>query len=153
MTTTIDASPGSPELSATRSRNEATWRRAALALYARDIEEFVRHWTPDGRYEVAYPVEGLPPVVEGHDAFREMFGGLTAATEHIAVHDVRFHQTDDPNVAFVEEKMVAELTGGGRYENTLVLRVTFQGDLIQEIFEYYGQAAHQALVNRLGGSR
>ncbi len=153
MTTTIQPGTGTPDPTVTRSRNEATWRRAALALYARDIEEFVRHWTTDGRYEVAYPVDGLPPLVEGHDAFRAMFGGLTSATEQITVHDVRFHQTDDPDVAFVEERMVADLVGGGRYENTLVLRVRFRGELIQEIFEYYGQVAHQELVNSLGGAR
>lgn len=150
MTTTADPRT---DLVAARSTNEATWRRAALALYAGDVEEFVRHWTHDARYEVAYPVDGLPSVVEGHDAFREVFGGLTAATEQIAVHGVRFHQTDDPRLAFVEERMVADLVGGGRYENTLVLRVTFRGELIQEIFEYYGEVAHQALVHGSGQAR
>jgi ketosteroid isomerase-like protein len=89
-------------------------------------------------------------VVEGRDALRQLFGTFAAAAAKIGVLDVRFHQTDDPAVAFVEERMVADLHGGGRYENTLVIRVTFRGELIQEIFEYYGQVAHQALARGLG---
>lgn len=140
----------SVDLAAARAGNESTWRASAVALYAGDIERFLSYWTTDARYAVAYPVDGFPSVVEGHDAFRQLFGGFAAATEEIGVHDVRFHQTDNPAVAFVEERMVARLHGGGRYENTLVIRVTFRGNLIQEIFEYYGQTAHQALARGLG---
>ena len=133
----------------TRARNESVFRASAVAMYRGDIEEFVRHWTSDGRYEVAYPVVGLPAVVEGHEQFRQLFGGLTAATERIEVHDVRFHQTEDPDVAFVEERMVADLRGGGTYENILALRVSFRDGLIREIYEYYGQVAHQELIDGL----
>ena len=142
-----------PDLTSRTARNESTFRASAVALYAGDIEEFLAHWAVDARYEVAYPVEGLPPVVEGHDAFRQVFGGLTGATERIEVHDVRFHQTADPDVAFVEERMVADLHGGGRYENILVLRVTFRDGLIREIYEYYGEVAHRELVSSLGAGR
>ena len=132
-----------------RARNESVFRASAIAMYRGDIEEFVRHWTSDGRYEVAYPVTGLPAVVEGRDQLREVFGGMTAATERIEVHDVRFHQTEDPDVAFVEERMVADLRGGGTYENTLAMRVSFRDGLIREIYEYYGQVAYQELADRL----
>ncbi len=107
MTTTT----ATPDLATARARNEATWRAAAVALYAGDIEEFLAHWTAEPRYSVAYPVDGIPPTVEGRDQFRALFGGFGAATTHIEVHDVRFHQTDDPDVALVEERMVADLVG------------------------------------------
>ena len=54
-----------------RARNESAFRASAIAMYRGDIEEFVRHWTSDGRYEVAYPVTGLPAVVEGRDELRQ----------------------------------------------------------------------------------
>ena len=141
--------PTSTDISAARARNESTWRASAVALYGGDIERFLSYWTTDARYAVAYPVEGFPSVVEGLDALRQLFGGFASAAESIGVVDVRFHQTDDPQVAFVEERMVARLHGGGSYENTLAIRVTFRGDLIQEILEYYGQLAHQELAHQL----
>ena len=54
---------------------------------------------------------------------------------------MRLHQTDDPDVVFVEERMTADLHGGGRYENDLVIRVTFRDGLIHDMFEYYGQVS------------
>jgi hypothetical protein len=63
---------------------------------------------------------------------------------------VRFHQTDDPDVAFMEERIVADLRDGGSYENRLVIRATFSGGLIAELFEHYGEGAHAAMLGRLG---
>jgi len=153
--TTIASTAGTatPDLAFARARNEATWRAAAVALYSGDIEEFLAHWTAEPRYSVAYPVTGIPPTVEGRDQFRALFGGFGAAATRIEVHDVRFHQTDDPDVALVEERMVADLVGGGRYENLLVVRVTFRDGLIADMYEYYGQVAHQALADHLGGAQ
>jgi ketosteroid isomerase-like protein len=130
--------------------NEAVWHASGAALYAGDIDTFLGHWQPDGRYEVAYPVAGLPPLVAGHAALRELFTGFGSLASWIRVEDVRFHATADPDVAFVEEHMTAELHDGGRYENDLCLRVTFRDGLIASIFEYYGQRAHEDLVRRVG---
>jgi ketosteroid isomerase-like protein len=130
--------------------NEASWRASGAALYAGDIDGFLEHWTHDGRYEVAYPVAGLPPAVEGHAALRELFTGLTALATTMGVDDVRFHATADPEVAFVEEHVTAELRDGGRYENDVCLRVTFRDGRIASIFEYYGERAHEQLVHRVG---
>jgi ketosteroid isomerase-like protein len=130
--------------------NEAAWHDSAAALYAGDIDAFLSHWQPDGRYEVAYPVAGLPPVVAGHAALRELFTGFASLAAWIRVDDVRFHATADPDVAFVEQHMTAELHDGGGYENDLCLRVTFSEGRIASIFEYYGQRAHEELVHRVG---
>ena len=135
---------------AVRSTNETVWHAAGAALYAGDIDTFLTHWQPDGRYEVAYPVAGLPPVVEGHAQLRELFTGFATLAVSIAVDDVRFHATADPEVAFVEEHMTAELHDGGRYENDLCLRVTFRDGRVASIFEYYGERAHEELVRRVG---
>lgn len=134
----------------TRERNEAVWNQSSALLYDKRLDEFLAYWHEDARYEVAYPVEGFPPVVEGRAALGELFAGFTAAAERIQVDDVRFHQTDDPNVAFVEEQMTANLVDGGSYENSLVIRVTFRDGLIAEMHEYYGQRAHEDLLRRLG---
>jgi ketosteroid isomerase-like protein len=148
MTVTI-----APDLTSTRARNEATWRASAAALHAGNIEEFLSHWTASPHYAVAYPVQGMPPEIEGRDQFRAVFGGFGSAAKQIEVHDVRFHQTDDPDVVIVEQRLVAELVGGGTYENLLAMRVTFQDGLISDMYEYYGQVAHQALADRLGGGQ
>ncbi len=138
-----------PDLASARARNESTWRASAVALYAGDIEEFLAHWSSEPRYVVAYPVAGFPAVIEGRDQFRTQFGAFAAAADRIEVSDVRLHQTDDPDVVFVEEHMTVDLRGGGTYENDLILRVTFRDGLIDDIFEYYGQVAHQGLVATL----
>ncbi|HYC82202.1 MAG TPA: nuclear transport factor 2 family protein [Solirubrobacterales bacterium] len=138
------------ELAAARERNEAIWRQSSTSLYDNRIDEFLAYWHEDARYEVAYPIGDFPAVVEGRAALGELFASFAAASERLEVHDVRFHQTDDPQVAFVEERMVAELVGGGRYENRLVIRVTFRDGLIAEMCEYYGQRAHEELLVRLG---
>lgn len=137
------------ELAAARARNESTWRASAIALYTGDIEGFLAHWSPEPRYAVAYPVEGFPSVVEGRDQFRMLFGGFAAAAQRIDVTDVHIHQTDDPDVVIVEEHMTADLHDGSRYENDLVIRVTFRDGLLHDMFEYYGQVAHQQLADRL----
>jgi ketosteroid isomerase-like protein len=62
---------------------------------------------------------------------------------------VTIHQTDNPDVVIVEEHMVADLHDGSRYENDLIIRVTFRDGLIHDMFEYYGQVAHQQLAERL----
>jgi ketosteroid isomerase-like protein len=134
-----------------RARNESVWRESALALYAGDVAGFLDSWVEVPRYSVAYPVEGVPAAVEGRDAFLQLFGGFAAAARSIGVEHVRFHQTDDPDVAFVEERMVAELRDGSHYANTLVLRVTFEDRRIRDIHEYYGEVAHRDLIARLSG--
>jgi ketosteroid isomerase-like protein len=138
------------DLHAARQRNEQVWRESSRAMYAGRLEEFLGYWTENGRYEVVYPVPGVPAVVEGHAALRALFTGLLGAATHVEVHDVRFHQTDDPDVAVVEERMVAELRDGGHYENRLIIRVTFRDGLLAELLEYYGQHAHETLLRRIG---
>jgi ketosteroid isomerase-like protein len=133
--------------------NEAAWNAAGAALYTGDIDTFLDHWQPDGRYEVAYPVAGLPPLVSGHAALRELFAGFAALAAWIRVEDVRFHATVDPDVAFVEEHMTAQLHDGNRYENDLCMRVSFRDGRIASIFEYYGQRAHEQLVASIGAAR
>jgi ketosteroid isomerase-like protein len=89
-------------------------------------------------------------MVEGRAAVTRMFAGLIAAAERIEVDDVRFHQTEDPDVAFIEEHMVIDLTDGGRYENRIVMRVTFRDGLIAEMLEYADPRPTEELLRRLG---
>jgi ketosteroid isomerase-like protein len=138
------------DLASARERNEAIWKQSRTALYAKRLDEVLTYWHEDARYEVAYPIDGFPAVVEGRAALAEIFAGFIAAAERIEVHDVRFHQTDDPDIAIVEERMVADLIDGGRYENRLVIRVTFRDGLLAELLEYYGYREHEELLRRLG---
>jgi ketosteroid isomerase-like protein len=142
--------PGMNPITTIPTANEAVWHASGAALYAGDIDTFIEHWQPDGRYAVAYPVAGLPAVVEGHAALRGLFSGFSSFATSIRVDDVRFHATADPDVAFVEEHMTAVLHDGSLYENDLCLRVTFRDGRLAEIFEYYGQSAHEDLARRIG---
>ncbi len=132
--------------------NEAVWHASAAALYRGDLEAFLEYWQPDGRYEVAYPIAGVPAVVTGRDALAELFGGFGLLATSIGVENVRFHATTDPGVAFIEERMTAELRDGSRYENDLCLRVSFRDGRIAAIYEYYGERAHEGLIARLGAA-
>lgn len=132
--------------------NEAVWHASAAALYSGDIDAFLSHWQPDGSYEVAYPVAGMPALVSGRDALAELFAGFTAMAASIRVEDVRFHATADPDLAFVEERMIAELHDGSGYENDLCLRVGFRDGRIASIYEYYGEKAHESLLERLAAA-
>jgi ketosteroid isomerase-like protein len=132
--------------------NEHTFHASSAALHAGRIEEFLAYWTDTPRYEVAYPIDGMPAVVEGREQFAALFGGFATLATSISVHDVRFHHTLDPDLAFVEERMVAELAGGGRYENRLVMRVSFRDGRIAEMLEYYGERAHEALIARVAAA-
>lgn len=136
-----------------REHNHAVWKQSAEALYAQRVEEFLAFWHDDARYEVAYPIDGMPAIVEGKAALAEIFGGFCAASREITVSDVRFHQTDDPGVALIEETMTIRLQDGGWYRNRLILRVTFVDGLISEVLEYYGELKHLELLRRLGFAR
>jgi ketosteroid isomerase-like protein len=136
-----------------RERNLAVWRRMSSLYYAKRVEESLAEWHEDARWEAVYPVAGLPSVVEGRAALTQMFAGMAAAAERIEVHDVRFHQTEDLDVAFVEERMVIDLAGGGRYENRIVMRVRFRDGLIAEMLEYSGPRETEELIRRLGVAR
>jgi ketosteroid isomerase-like protein len=91
----------------------------------------------------------MPSVVADRDQLRELFAGFAALTAWIRVDDVRFHATADPDVAFVEEHMTAELHDGSAYENDLCMRVSFREGRIASIFEYYGERAHEDMLRRL----
>lgn len=138
------------DLAAARARNEDVWRRSSELLYSGQIDEYMSHWCDDADYEAALPVAGLPAVIAGRQALHAAFSGLVASARSIAVHDVRFHQTDDPDVAIIEERMAAELADGSGYENRLIIKVTFRDGRIAHMLEYYGQFAHQDLLRKLG---
>jgi ketosteroid isomerase-like protein len=141
------------ELAAARERNHAVWRQQTELLFAKRIEDAFSYWHSDARYEAAYPIEGLPAVVEGRDALIQMFAALLAAGERIESQGFRFHQTDDPDTVFVEERFVMDLIGGGDFENRVVMRVTFRDGLIAEMLEYADRRAMEDLLHRLRSPR
>jgi ketosteroid isomerase-like protein len=138
------------DLAAARIRNEDVWRRSSELLHAGEIDKFIEYWCEEASYESALPVAGLPAVITGHEALHAAFTSLVAGARSIAVYDVVFHQTDDPDVAIIEHRMVAELATGDSYENRYIIKVTFWDGRIAGMLEYYGQLAHQELLRKLG---
>lgn len=128
----------------TRS-NQQVWTEMSSLYYAKRVDDAMALWDEHARWEAVYPVEGLPSVVEGRAALTEFFAGLASLAERIEVQDQVFHQTANPNVAFVEELMVLDLVDGGRYENRIVMRLTFRDGLIAEMVEYSGPRENSQL--------
>jgi ketosteroid isomerase-like protein len=151
--TTTTRTASSADLLAARERNEAVWERQTALLFEGRVEEAFTHWHSDARYEAVYPVAGLPAIVEGRAALTQMFAGLIAAGERIESQDFRFHQTDDPDVVFIEERFIMDLIGGGRFENRVIMRVTFRDGLIAEMLEYADRRALEDLLRRLDAAR
>ena len=140
------------DLGGARRRNEAVWKQSSAALYAGQVEESLAYWDDDARYEVAYPIEGMPAVVEGHAALVQLFAGFCGAAgariEGCATSaSTRRTMPMSPSS---RSGCSPSLVDGGRYENRLVLRVTFRDGLIAEVFEYYGERRHEELLHRLG---
>jgi ketosteroid isomerase-like protein len=137
-------------LESARERNESLWNAWHDHVAAGRLEDAFDLWTDDGRYQVVYPVEGMPAVVEGREALRAVFGGFAAAMTAIDRSEIRFHQTLDPDVAIAEYRMRADLVDGSVYDNRLILRFTFRDGRFAEVLEYYGELAHGAVLRRLG---
>jgi ketosteroid isomerase-like protein len=129
-------------------RNRAVWEAQSQAFYEGRVEESMAHWHEDARWETVYPVDGLPAVVEGRAALTQTFAGMAALAERIEVRDVSFHQTADPDVLFIEELMVADLRGGGHYENRIAMRVSFRDGKIAAMLEYAGPRETEALLRQ-----
>jgi len=150
MTTTTHTTTSQIDPAVARERNKAVWDESSAFLFAKRIDEFAAFWHEDARYEVAYPIAGMPAVLEGRAMLAEVMTGLVATADRMEVHDIQFHQTENPDVAFVEERWDVDLAGGGHYENKMVIRVTFRDGLIASVLEYYGERAHADLLRSLG---
>jgi ketosteroid isomerase-like protein len=137
-------------LEAARERNETLWNDWHDHIAAGRVEEAFELWADDGRYQVVYPIEGMPPVIEGREALHAVFSGFAAALSNVDRSEVRFHQTLDPEVAIAEYRLRADVVDGTTYDNRLILRFTFRDGRFAEVVEYYGEIAHTALLRRLG---
>lgn len=150
MSTATHAHRPGADPGAARRRAERLWEDYARTLSARDAAAFAELFTPDARFVVAYPVDGVPPVLEGRDAVRGFIGALAGAVTEVWVSDAAVHQTDDPAVALVEYRLGVDLPGGGTYRDRLVARLTFRGEHIAEVLEFYGETAHAQFLRDLG---
>lgn len=139
-----------PALAAAGERNRSLWDEWHARIDDGRLADAFELWTEDGHYEVVYPVEGMPAVVEGREALVAVFGGFAQAMTTWGRENVRFHQTLDPDVAIVEYTMRAELVDGSVYDNRLILRFTFRDGRFAEVLEYYGEIAHGDVLRRLG---
>ena len=142
MSTTTD-------LDTIRGNNLRLWTQHTASFEAGDIAAVKALWHEDGRIEVAYPIEGMPAVLEGRDAIAGLFESELESAESIEQRNVVFHQTTDPNVAFVEFSWHASLRDGSTYDNDYAARVTIKDGRFSAMFEYYGERAHADLIAKL----
>ncbi|CAA9463396.1 MAG: hypothetical protein AVDCRST_MAG12-9 [uncultured Rubrobacteraceae bacterium] len=133
-----------------KRRNEGVWQEHGRLFSAKRFEEWVELWDPEGRFVVMYPVEGMPATIEGRDALLANFGGLAGAVGEIRVSTTEFHQTTDPDVAFVEYAMHMDLPDGGAYDNRMAGRLTFRDGRLLEIREYYNYPNYERFLRDIG---
>lgn len=138
------------EFADARARNEAIWNPSVEHYNAMRIDEALEYWHEESRWITAFPVAGMPRMVDSRAEMARVWRTLYVDTERVEVENVRFHQTDDPDVAFVEERFTAYLANGGLYVSDLVMRVTFRDGLISEVVEYFDPAEQERLVRRVG---
>lgn len=141
-----------PAIAQARTRNEHTWTLTSECFYAKRFAESMALWTEDARFEVAYPVEGVPPVLEGRENLVALFEGVGSGVERLWATDLRFHQTDDPDVAIVEYGLHATLVGGAAYDTQIISRVTFRDGMVAAVREYYDHAAQVQLFRDLAAA-
>jgi hypothetical protein len=140
------AAPTSSDLATARTRNETTWSRYLDAYVRLRFAEAAKQFTPDGRIVFAQPVPGMPAAVAGRDSLLATWHSFGAAVHELRCEDVRFRQTDDLDVAFVEYRLRVRLRRGGVQEHRLLVRATFAGEQITELVEHYEGDAHERLL-------
>jgi uncharacterized protein len=138
------------DLGAVAEQNRRLYAANSAAFEALDIEASLALWDPDGVYSTAYEIEGFPSEIRGHDELRAVLGGFLAACASLEQRDVRFHQTTDPEVFFVEWEWHAVLHDGSAHSNRYAARARVRDGRFAEFHEYYGQLAHLALLRQLG---
>ena len=96
-------------------------------------------------------VTGLCPFVPARPAIVMAWAAVMNRAKRVK-DAFRFHQTDDPNVVFIEERFVMDLTGGGRFENRVAMRVTFRDGPIADVVEYADRRALEPLLGRIAAA-
>ena len=89
---------------------------------------------------------GAPSVVRGRPALLATWQGLGAAVRHAAYHQLAFHQTVDPDVAFVERRMDLTLRSGQVVSMSALDRVRFRDGRIAELTEHLRPGEHERVV-------
>jgi ketosteroid isomerase-like protein len=140
------------DLDTVRERNLRLWTQHTASFEAGDLDACAALWHEDGRIAVAYPIPGMPAELVGRDAIIGLFATELEAADTLEQRDVHFHQTTDPEVAFVQFSWHARLKDGSTYDNAYVTRVTIRDGRFHEVYEYYGERAHADLIGRLAAA-
>lgn len=84
------------EFADARARNEAIWNPSVEHYNAMRIDEALEYWHEESRWITAFPVAGMPRMVDSRAEMARVWRTLYVDTERVEVENVRFHQTDDP---------------------------------------------------------
>lgn len=140
--------PAAPSgLAATAAANEATWTEFVHHLCALRYADALERWDDNATVRLVGAAPGAPTVVRGRSALLATWQGLGAAVRHAAYRQLGFHQTLDPEVAFVERRMDLTLRDGRVVSMSSLDRVRFRGGRIAELTEYLRPGEHERVVH------
>ena len=140
----VPARPVPADLAAAAAANEATWGEAMRRLCALRFADALELWVDDPCVRLVGAAPGAPSVVRGRAALLATWQGLGAAVRHAAYHQLAFHQTVDPEVAFVERRTDLTLRSGPVVSMSALDRVRFRGGRIAELTETCAPASTSA---------
>ena len=143
----VSAGPVAPaDLAAAAAANEATWTEAMHRLSALRFADALELWVDDPCVRLVGAAPGAPSVVRGRPSLLATWQGLGAAVRRAAYHQLAFHQTVDPDVAFVERRMDLTLRSGQVVSLSALDRVRFRDGRIAELTEHLRPGEHERLV-------
>jgi ketosteroid isomerase-like protein len=134
-------------LAAARALNEATFAEFLRRFDARRFADALELWTGDARIVLVGASNAATPVVLDREAMLATWQGLGAALAETTACVERFHQTDDPAVAFVERRMEGVLRTGTAIALWSLDRVTFRDGRIAELREHVDPREHERLMS------
>lgn len=134
------------DLVAVAAANEATWGEAMRRLCALRFADALELWADDPCVRLVGAAPGTPSVVRGRPSLLATWQGLGAAVRHAAYHQLAFHQTVDPDVAFVERRLDLTLRSGQVLTMSSLDRVRFSDGRIAELTEHLHPGEHERVV-------
>jgi ketosteroid isomerase-like protein len=121
------------------------WEHLVSHQVTRDIDAWVDCFAVDGVLEWPFKLKDVPGRLEGRQAIRAavepVWERAKKSNRRISGHErVVFHQTTDPEVAFVEFDIVGE-TVRGAFRQSVVYLFRARGGLVLHLREFMDTAA------------
>ena len=129
--------------------------RCIQAIADQDVAELRELFADDGKWELAYTLEGLSDaerIVDGGDKVALFHRGLNAVIDHVTFPEVEAFAVND-ELAFVEFRSDAMTTKGTAYGNYYVAKVSAKDGRITHWVEFFDPRPAEMVRRDLAESR